>query len=219
MQETFSEGYWDGRAERYSRIYKGSKRGLEKLTDNLLRWHFRTRLEVTFHYLKDVKGKSMLDVGCGPGVYLTEALKRGAARVMGIDISSAMLKCASDSLSREFSKDERWQLVKQNIIEFKTDGKFDVVLAIGVVEYLDPPETCMKVLARLSGTILVCSFPARFSWYNQLRNLSGRSPRIRLYSEHRIKSLAEQASLRIHRFRSIGPTYFVAMIPERGQNA
>lgn len=213
VQKSYQEEYWDSRAEQYLRTYKESNSGFEKLTDYLLRRHYRARLEATFRYLGDIKGKSLLDVGCGPGVYLAEALKRGAAKVKGVDISSAMIKCARALLSNQYPEDKRWQLVNQDIIGYRTQERFDVVLALGILEYLDSPETRMKALAALTSEILICSFPAKLSWYNQLRRHFLVSTRINLYSKSLILTYAHGAGLQVQLFRRIGPTYLVFMIP------
>src|SRR5215216_2160507 len=39
----------------------------------------------------DLRGRAVLDAGCGSGRYLLHALRRGARRVVGVDLSSEML--------------------------------------------------------------------------------------------------------------------------------
>lgn len=46
--------------------------------------------------LPDVRGLSLLDVGCGDGRWMHEAVAGGAARVIGIDFSPGMLAAALD---------------------------------------------------------------------------------------------------------------------------
>ena len=45
-----------------------------------------------------LRGKSVLDVGCGSGRYLRHALRRGAARATGVDLSAEMLAQARAAL-------------------------------------------------------------------------------------------------------------------------
>ena len=44
-------------------------------------------------------GQAVLDVGCGSGRYMLHALRRGAARVTGVDLSPHMLARAGTELA------------------------------------------------------------------------------------------------------------------------
>src|ERR1019366_8907883 len=50
-------------------------------------------LEYAFHLLGDVRGKTVLDLGCGTGENIVPLLERGA-RVIGIDISPDLIAIA-----------------------------------------------------------------------------------------------------------------------------
>src|SRR6476469_3903288 len=43
-----------------------------------------------------LRGRSVLDAGCGSGRYLLHALRRGARRVLGVDLSGEMLARARE---------------------------------------------------------------------------------------------------------------------------
>lgn len=52
----------------------------------------REMIEDAFqHYVGDVAGKSVLDLACGNGQFTRRYKQRGAARVVGVDVSSAMI--------------------------------------------------------------------------------------------------------------------------------
>jgi malonyl-CoA O-methyltransferase len=46
----------------------------------------------------DLRGRTILDVGCGTGRYMLETLRRGATRVVGLDLSPQMLRRARTEL-------------------------------------------------------------------------------------------------------------------------
>jgi hypothetical protein len=57
---------------------------------------FRLHLEeyTTFRLLPDLTGRSVVDLACGEGIYTRKLMKRGARRVVGVDISAEMIALA-----------------------------------------------------------------------------------------------------------------------------
>src|SRR5204862_7747374 len=49
----------------------------------------------------DLRGRAVLDAGCGSGRYLLHALRRGARRALGVDLSAEMLARARAELKIE----------------------------------------------------------------------------------------------------------------------
>ena len=47
-----------------------------------------------FQMLGDVRGRTVLDLACGEGFYSRQLRLRGARRVVGVDISPAMIELA-----------------------------------------------------------------------------------------------------------------------------
>src|SRR3954468_16232488 len=84
----------------------------------------------------------LLDVGCGPGLLLDEARRRGYA-TLGLELSRASAAHARDALGLD---------VRELALEDFTDddGGFDVVVLADVIEHLDDPvdgiARCAKLL-------------------------------------------------------------------------
>ena len=86
-----------------------------------------------FSLLPDLRDKSVLDLGCGFGEHCVEFVNKGAARVVGIDISEKMLEVAA----RENSRPEITYLhLPIEDIE-KIEGKFDVVISSLAFHYIE----------------------------------------------------------------------------------
>ncbi len=78
--------------------------------------------------LGDVSGKSVLDVGCGTGAS-TRLIKRlGAARVVGMDISSEMLK---EAQGEEHQQPLGIEYIQGDMFAPANLGRFDLVSAFG----------------------------------------------------------------------------------------
>ena len=77
-------------------------------------------------YLEKIKnsGGKILEVGTGTGRLLIEALEKGAD-IYGIDISPAMLEI----LKAKLTGDQLSRISLQNIVDFKSDIKYDLIIA------------------------------------------------------------------------------------------
>ena len=79
--------------------------------------------------LGDVRGRSVLDLACGEGIYSRQVRRLGAARVHGIDLSPAMVALAEeaerqDPLGCTYSVGDATCLPPDEL------GRFDVVMGV-----------------------------------------------------------------------------------------
>jgi ubiquinone/menaquinone biosynthesis C-methylase UbiE len=78
----------------------------------------------------------LVDLGCGPGIYLRDLMERGKL-VIGTDFSGGMLKCAS-SCGLVKSDHYRISLVRSKVTDLCfRDNSVDGIVCIGVLPYLD----------------------------------------------------------------------------------
>ena len=71
-----------------------------------------------------------LEIGCGPGTW-TPLLAERAGRVVALDLSPGMLEQA-----RRAVPDEHVRFVQGDAAEFDAGGGFDLVMSVGVLEYV-----------------------------------------------------------------------------------
>jgi 2-polyprenyl-3-methyl-5-hydroxy-6-metoxy-1,4-benzoquinol methylase len=72
------------------------------------------------------RNRTIVDFGCGPGLYTTRLAKRGAD-VTGIDFSGRSIRYAREVAARE---QLNINYVNQNYLDFETEKRFDLVLMI-----------------------------------------------------------------------------------------
>ena len=91
--ETFRRRF-EREAESFDAIYRLERSRLSRWFNRVVRKAIFERYEITFAEAGDVAGKAVLDVGCGSGVYAADFARRGARRVVGVDLSAGMLALA-----------------------------------------------------------------------------------------------------------------------------
>lgn len=108
----------------------------------------------TFQALVDVKGKRVLDIGCGGGIYCKAMADLGAASVTGADFSEEMLKGAQENC-RDYP---HVQFAVGNALETGLPSEqYDVILERALIHHLQDLQACFAEAYRLlqPGGVLV----------------------------------------------------------------
>ncbi len=88
---------------------------------------------IVLEMLPDLKGKKVLDIGCGMGQHAKQYADLGAERILGIDISERMLEFAKQN----FSSDRiAYRVMAMEDIE-QINEKFDVVTSSLAFDYAE----------------------------------------------------------------------------------
>jgi ubiquinone/menaquinone biosynthesis C-methylase UbiE len=95
-----------------------------------------------FNLLGDLVGKSLLDLGCGEGFYTRQFKQRGAARVVGVDISEKMIELARQEEAREPLSIE---YIVGDALELGEVGNFDLVVASYLLNTIQNKKELLKM--------------------------------------------------------------------------
>jgi SAM-dependent methyltransferase len=145
--------YFERRALAFDRLYTRRSMSMR------LRRGPQLGRELAISVAAQHQNPEVLDVGCGPGRVAEAIVAGGAATYVGIDFSPHMLALAR----RRLEGYERVELVEGDFLDLDVPGTFDVVLALGLFDYLDEPARAAAWMrARCSSTLLV-SF-TRWDW-------------------------------------------------------
>src|SRR3954462_4684061 len=119
--------------------------GVSTAPDHFLGDYPRIKWRKFSHALpEDLRGATVLDVGCNAGFYCFEMKRRGAGRVLGVDSSReylAQARFAAEALKLDV--DFR-QLSTYQLSELKE--RFDIVLFMGVLYHLRHPLLALDLL-------------------------------------------------------------------------
>ncbi|MEA5618258.1 class I SAM-dependent methyltransferase [Cronbergia sp. UHCC 0137] len=95
-----------------------------------------------FNMLGDIRGKSILDLACGEGLYTRKFKQKGAAQVIGVDISPKMIELAKDQENRELLDIE---YIVGDVLELNQIGSFDLVVASYLLNYAQTRTQLLKM--------------------------------------------------------------------------
>lgn len=105
--------------------------------------HIRDSVDHEF-YLREIghtKGR-VLEIGSGTGRFFTDALNRGAD-IYGTDISASMIAILQSKLEKKHHN----RISRQNIVDFRYNSKFDLIIApFRVFMHLTGKEEQLKAL-------------------------------------------------------------------------
>lgn len=132
--------------------------------ERLFNRHFRPglflRRDFALAVARDYLPGRVLDVGCGSGRIGELALEQGADAYVGVDFSEPMVRMAERRLAR-FGP--RAKLARGDFLEVSLDGPFEVVVAIGLFDYLPEPDRFARRMYELCSGSVAASFP-RWNW-------------------------------------------------------
>ncbi len=155
--------FFEGYARDFDHIYdEGGKGTLARFVDTSLRKEMRIRFEKTFEALAPLRGRSLLDAGCGGGRYAIPAAKAGASHVLGIDFSETMLALARQKAAAEGVGDVCRFEVGDLLTYPVPEKSFDYAIAIGFFDYQKDPEAALRALARAARRRVFVSLPKRW---------------------------------------------------------
>ena len=145
------EFYENERLDLYKYIHKGRK-GLE------------ARFKKFFEYHPEIKGKRILDIGCGDGIFLESLMLYN--EVYGVDIDRRSVEIAkSRGLKNIFAMD-----INRFISYCNEKGiVFDIITAFDVIEHLTDPLTVLKGLKSIlkEGGEIIGTVPNRERWFSE----------------------------------------------------
>jgi predicted RNA methylase len=181
MPRSDYQPYWDENIEQWAELYLDISHGQEtydappwfsklyastlgRVERNLMKQRYAQTVLFLDKYLKP--GLTMSDIGCGTGIFVIEALKRGA-RINAIDFAPRALEITRTNVARHFPSAavDYYQIdVQRQQLPLS-----DVAVAMGVTPYLSDL-TSFLANALPTTKLFYCLYVDGNHWANRLRS-------------------------------------------------
>ena len=185
-------------AQSFDAIYRLERSPFWRWVNSTFRKAVFERYTITFEQAGDVTGKKILDVGCGSGVYSVDFARRGARRVVGIDLSTNMLELARQEAEQHRVAD-RCEFIQADFLELDLEDRFDISIAMGVFDYVPDQATFLRKMVALTTGKVIVAFPSHSLLREPARRLRYRlagKGDIYLYGRDDVERIAREAGLR-----------------------
>ena len=208
---TFFHGY----AADFDSIYGHTKKRswVDSVLDQYFRESMRLRFDLSIEHAGAKHIDTILDVGCGGGVYCEALLQKGKT-VTGIDIAEGMLTLAHSKTAR-FNVTGKISYIHNGYLNEAFPKPFDAAILTGFFDYIQSPLPVLKKLEKDVTKEIYMSFPKKggfLGWQRKVR-YSMRTCPLYYYSEKDLHNLLNQMGwLKKATITSIERDFFVRVV-------
>lgn len=100
--------------------------------------------------LAPLRGRTVVDVGCGGGILSESMARRGAAGVLGIDLATKPLGVAQLHALEAQLTNIAYREVAAEALAAERPGQFDVVTCMEMIEHVPDPASIVRACAELA---------------------------------------------------------------------
>jgi ubiquinone/menaquinone biosynthesis C-methylase UbiE len=204
--------FFDRYAVDFDSIYGNDNRALERLANRLFRRAMLVRYEKTLAGCQPIAGRTVIDIGCGPGHYGIALARAGAGQVVGLDFAAGMLKIARERAAA-CGVAKRCQFVLGDFLTHPFPEPFDYGIVMGFMDYVSDPLAVIDRVLQIVRKRAFFSFPKAggpLAWQRQWRYR--RRCDLFLYRKEQIHSLLSSTAASFS-IESIGRDFFVTLEP------
>lgn len=218
MSQTGTPGaFFDSFAETFDTFYDGKRSIVMQWIDRRWRHDMFARYALTFERLGDLTGKRGLDIGCGSGPYVAEAIKRGAEHVVALDPAPSMLELTRQRIEK-LGQLDKINFVPGYFPDKTPPGPFDFVIIMGVLDYVANPVPFFRALRGVLTGRAAVSFPSKHWLRTPLRRVRYRLRNcpVYFYDDATIRSIGKQAgfdTIDVVKIPGAGMDYHVCLAP------
>ena len=150
--------FFDSYSGQFNAIYGNKDSLLSGPVNRLFRKSMRMRFEYTMRGCQPVEGKSVVDIGCGPGHYSIRLAEMGARSILGLDFAPGMIEIANENAAHA-GVESRCQFVYGDFLQYPFNCTFDYAVVMGFMDYVERPAKVIENVLRVTKDRAFFSFP------------------------------------------------------------
>lgn len=204
------KSFWNDEIGSFDSIYSHQKSKLSNLMDSVFRWDMYARFNYTLQHAEPIEGATFLDVGCGTGRYSLEFARRGARRVVGLDIAERMVSVCSER-ARSEGLAAKTSFHHTDLAAYNPDQPFDLAIGIGLFDYIKDPLPVLAKMRELVTDRAILSFPRLWTWRAPVRKsrLALKGCDVYFYTLREIDNLLKAAGFARYEIDCVGQLHCV----------
>jgi cyclopropane fatty-acyl-phospholipid synthase-like methyltransferase len=207
--------YWNDIAQDFDAIYTGqNKSAFSRALDQWLRRDIYERFDWVMRKSGDVTGKTICDIGCGSGRFVASLAKRGAKRVMGVDVAPEMLKLARELVQKE-GVTANTDFAQMDVIDWNRSDVFDETIAIGFWDYFADPTERLKIIRKMTRERFLSAWPRLWTWRAPVRKvrLTALGCPVYFFSKSEVYKYLEASGFKVVSCETVGKLHCVDATP------
>jgi 2-polyprenyl-3-methyl-5-hydroxy-6-metoxy-1,4-benzoquinol methylase len=186
--------FFDEYATGFDAIYGTRHTALNRFVNTHFRKSMRLRFEKSIAGCSPIEGRSVVDIGCGPGHYAIALARRGAAHVFGLDFAEGMLDVARRHAGQAGVAD-RCQWAFGDFLAYPFTRTYDYAIVMGFMDYIAEPVGVVRKVVSITTGRAFFSFPLAgglLAWQRQWRYR--RRCDLFLYTAEQVRGLFAEAT-------------------------
>jgi ubiquinone/menaquinone biosynthesis C-methylase UbiE len=203
--------FFDSYSDRFNAIYGNKESFFSGPVNRLFRKSMRMRFENTIRSCQPVEGKSVVDIGCGPGHYSVRLAEMGAQRTLGLDFAPGMIEIANENAACA-GVTSHCQFVYGDFLSYPFNDTFDYAVVMGFMDYVEQPENVIDKVLAVTKDKAFFSFPADggiLAW--QRRQRYKNRCKLFLYKEEELRRMFGERECRGLDIQKISRDFFVTV--------
>ncbi len=163
--------FFDSYAQDFNAIYGNKNTLINNIINKFFHKGMRDRFLKSIEGCRPIEGRSIIDIGCGPGHYAISLAAEGAGHVCAIDFAEGMIELARENAEKAGVAD-RCRFVLGDFMTFEADRTYDYSIAMGFMDYVDNPRELVEKVVTITVSKAFFSFPSDsgfLAWQRRMR--------------------------------------------------